>query len=55
MIEKDRNTFHNRFRVFMNKITFNYWRYTWFNISKVFNKTYKIIGKLEFWINRYVA
>jgi len=53
--EKDRKKFHNRFRAFMNRITFNNWRYTWFNIGKVIRKIHKGIGSLDIWINRYVA
>ena len=55
MFEKDRNKFHNRFRNFMNKITFNNWRYTWFNIGKVIHKVHKTIGNLDIFINRYIA
>jgi hypothetical protein len=55
MFEKDRNKFHNKFRKFMNKITFNYWRYTWFNIGKAIRKIYNCINNLDIWINRYVA
>ena len=54
-IEADRKKFHNRFRKFMNKITFNYWRYTWLNISKVIHKVSNLTGKLNIWINRYVS
>jgi hypothetical protein len=54
-IEADRKKFHNRFRAFMNKITFSYWRYTWFSIGKVIRKIHKTIGNLDIWINRYVA
>jgi hypothetical protein len=53
--EKDRKKFHNKFRVFMNKITFNNWRYIWFNISKVIYKFSNLTGKLNIFINRYIA
>jgi len=54
-IEADRKKFYNRFRKFMNKITFSYWRYTWFNVGKVIRKIHKSINNLDIWINRYVA
>jgi hypothetical protein len=54
-IEADRKKFHNRFRKFMNKITFNYWRYTWFSIGKGIRKIRNSINNFDIWINRYVA
>lgn len=55
MFEKDRNKFHNRFRAFMNRITFNNWRYTWFNIGKVIRKTSNTFGKVDLFVNKYIA
>jgi hypothetical protein len=54
-IKEDEKKFHNRFRVFMNKITFNNWRYTWFNISKVIRKIHKVTQNIDIFINRYVV
>ena len=53
--EADRKKLHNRFRVFINKITFNYWRYTWWKISKGIRFITSRINNLDIWINRYVA
>lgn len=54
-IKADKKKFYNRFRTFMNKITFNYWKYTWFNIGKAIRKIYNCINNIDIWINRYVA
>ena len=54
-LEANRKKFHNRFRAFMNRITFNNWRYTWFNIGKVIRKIYNSIGNIDIFINRYIA
>jgi hypothetical protein len=54
-IESDKKKLHNRFRVFMNKITFNNWRYLWWNISKGFHRLNAVIVKIEIFINRNLA
>jgi hypothetical protein len=46
---------HNRFRTFMNKITFNYWRFAWLGIGKGIRKINNTIDKLDLYINRYIA
>lgn len=55
MIEAENKKFYNRFRNFMNKITFNYWRYFWWNIGKGIRKFYNVISKADLVINRYIA
>ena len=55
LMEADKRKFHNKFRKFMNKITFNYWRFIWWNISKIVNKFSNKIHNLDIFINRYIA
>jgi hypothetical protein len=55
MIEADKKKLHNRFRAFMNKITFNNYRSFWFNLSKVLHKLNSLIAKTELFINRTIA
>jgi hypothetical protein len=54
-IEADKKKLHNKFRSFMNKITFNYWRNTWWFISKNINRFGNFICKIELFINRCIA
>jgi hypothetical protein len=54
-IEAEQKKIHNRIRVFMNKITFNNWRYIWWSISKGLHRLNGIIVKVEMFINRNIA
>jgi hypothetical protein len=54
-IEAEKKKLHNRFRTFMNKITFNYWRFAWWGIGKGIRKINNTIDKLDLYINRYIA
>jgi hypothetical protein len=53
--DEEAKKIHNRFRNFMNKVTFNNWRYLWWNISKGFHKLNSFIVKIEIFINRNLA
>ena len=45
----------NRARKFLNKITFGYWRNSWFFIGKLFRKVANKIQHVDIWINRNIA
>ena len=55
VLEADKRKFHNRFRIFMNKITFNNWRYIWWGVAKGINNLNKKISNIDIFINRYIA
>jgi len=55
LIEADKKKLHNKFRKFMNKITFNYWRYFWWAFAKYFRKFIVALGKVDMFINRNIA
>jgi hypothetical protein len=54
-IETEKKKFYNKFRSFMNKITFNNWRYIWWGIGKYIRKVHNTIGNFDIFINRYIA
>jgi hypothetical protein len=54
-LEADKKKLHNSFRKFMNKITFNYWRFTWWSVGKAIRNFSNIISKFDIIINRYIA
>ena len=53
--DEEAKKFHNRFRTFMNKITFNNWRYMWWSISKVLHRINSFFVKIEIFINRNIV